>query len=123
MRTSRIHGEELPLHVEEADVRAAAEGGEEEAAAAAGERRHRPDQPPRSALRLAILLPAARSHEERGDGAAQSRFYPAEGDCVLPLRGECSMLTSGLVSAASPSGLRWQQRPHPSGTRSRCISA
>lgn len=75
MRTSRIHGEELPLHVEEAHVRAAAEGGEQEPAAPAGERRHRPDEPPRSALRLSILLPAARSHEERRNGATHSPFF------------------------------------------------
>lgn len=119
MRASRIHGEELPLHVEEADVRAAAEGGEEEPAAAAAERRHRPDQPPRSALRPSILRPAARSHEERRHGATQSRCDPAESEFVLPLRGKCSMLNSGLVStvplsAASPSGLRRSSgRIHP----------
>lgn len=120
MRTSRIHGEELLLHVEEAHVRAAAEGGVHEPAAPAGERRHRPDQPPRSALRVSILLPAARSHEERRNGASQSLFYPAESESVLPLRGKCSMLNSGLdstvpLSAASPSGLQRQQQPHPSG--------
>lgn len=124
MCTTRIHGEELPLHVEQAHVRAAAEGGVHEPAAPAGERRRRPEEPPRSALRVSVLLPAARSHEGRRNGAAHSPcFYPAENEFVFPLRGKCSMLNSGLVSivpqsAASPSGLQRQQQPHPSGTPS-----
>lgn len=81
MCTSSIHGEELPLHIEEAHVRAAAEGGVHEAAAPAGERRHRPDEPPRpSALRGSILLPGARSHDDGGDGekggATRIPIYP-----------------------------------------------
>lgn len=127
MRASRIHGEELPLHVEEAHVRAAAEGGVEEPAAPAAERRHRPDQPPRRALRPSSLRPAASSHGHTGrSGAPQSLGDPAERALVVPLRGECSMLNSGLastvpLSAASPSGLRRRQQPHPSGTRSAAL--
>lgn len=67
MCTLSIHGEELPLHVEEAHVRAPAEGGVHQPAAPAGERRHRPDEPPRSAFHAPILLPAVRSHEDRGN--------------------------------------------------------
>lgn len=46
MCAASIHGEELPLHVEEADVRVAAERGVHEAAALLGERRCRAYEPP-----------------------------------------------------------------------------
>lgn len=63
MCTASIHGKELALHVEEADVGAAAERGVQEAAALRGERRGCAEEPPRRAP--LFLCPAARRHGGR----------------------------------------------------------
>lgn len=70
MCAASIHGEELALHMEEADVGAAAEGGVDEAAALAGERRGRAYEPPRIAFRVQLLISAARRHKETARRAA-----------------------------------------------------
>lgn len=90
MCAASIHGEELALHMEEADVGAAAEGGVDEAAAPAGERRGRAYEPPRIAFRLPPLISAARRHKETPRRAAflicasagaplSPSFFPAVG--------------------------------------------
>ena len=64
MCAASIHRKELPLHVEEADVGAAAERGVHQPAALAGELRGRAYEPPRAAFRVPLVISGARSHKE-----------------------------------------------------------
>lgn len=79
MCAASIHRKELPLHVEEADVGAAAERGVHQPAALAGELRGRAYEPPRAAFRVPLVISGARSHKETAKWAAflMCRYYRA----------------------------------------------
>ena len=65
MCTASIHGEKLPLHVEEAHIRVVAERGVHEPASLLGEPRYWAYEPPRSPLRVSLFVSGARSHKEQ----------------------------------------------------------
>ena len=64
VRTTGVHGEELPLDVEEADVGLVSERGVHQAAGLLRELRGRACESPRrrTASRVSVLVPGARSH-------------------------------------------------------------
>lgn len=96
MRAAGIHGEKLAPHVEEADIRVAAEGGVHQAAALLGKPRGRAYESPRDAV---LLTSGAGRHE---DGETNCRFLVCLFVSNLLLLRGSSSLAGAHGSGGSP---------------------